>query len=88
MAEGNTVRVLVEPRVTNWIDDTDPEYDFRAGYVVKYKDALGDWHELYYGTAAAAWLAERGYEQVSCTFRRHRLAGRYEHLIDWLKGET
>ena len=74
------VRLLVEPRIENWIDDSDPHYDCRSGYSVKYKDEIG-WHEIHYGQSesVASWLQERGYEQVSCTFRRHQLAGRYEH---------
>ena len=74
------VRLLVEPRIENWIDDSGPHYDFRAGYSVKYKDAEG-WREIHYSSSKSvtAWLQERGYEQVSCTFRRHQLAGRYEH---------
>ena len=75
------VRVLVEPRIENWVDDSDPEFDFRAGYQVKYRDQEG-WHEIHYGQteSVTAWLQERGYDQVSCTYRRHKLAGRYEHV--------
>ena len=77
-------QLLVEPVMDNWIDDTDPEYDFRKGYAIKHKDAEG-WHEIHYGSSesAFAWLQERGYEQLTCTMRRHRLAGRYEQ-----KGES
>lgn len=75
-----SVRLLVEPRIENWIDDSDPHYDFRAGYSVKRKDAAG-WQIVHYGQSESvtAWLQARGYEQLTCTFRRHKLAGRYEH---------
>jgi hypothetical protein len=72
-------RVLVEPRIENWVDDSDPHYDFRAGYCIKYRDQ-GGWRGIYYGgsDAVTTWLQEHGYNQVSCTSRRHKLAGRYE----------
>lgn len=75
------VQVLVEPVIDNWIDDSDPHYDFVKGHHIKHKDVEG-WHELYYGSRSdvAAWLAQRGYEQVSCTMRRHKHAGKYEHI--------
>ena len=72
-------RLVVEPRIENWMDDSDPHYDFRAGYSIKHKDETG-WHEIHYGQSAevTAWLQKQGYEQCRCTFRRHQLAGRYE----------
>ena len=77
------LRLVVEPRIENWMDDSDPHYDFRAGYCVKYKDAQG-WQIAHYGQSESitAWLQEHGYDQVSCTFRRHQLAGRYEQKGD------
>lgn len=75
------VRLVVEPVMDNYGDWADPEMDFRAGYSVKHKDVEG-WHEIHYGGSESAhqWLAEHGYEQLTCTFRRHKLAGRYEHV--------
>jgi hypothetical protein len=68
------VRLLVEPCIENWVDDSDPHYDFRTGYQIKYRDQEG-WHEIHYGSSDTiiAWLAEHSYDQVSCTYRRHKL---------------
>lgn len=72
-------RLSCEPRIENWIDDSDPHYDFRAGYQVRFRSSEG-WHDAYYGRSdeVTAWLAQRGYAHVLCTSRRHILAGRYE----------
>lgn len=72
-------RLIVEPCIENWIDDSDPHYDFRAGYTVGYRTPEG-YEQVFYGRGdeVTAWLAERGYQQCSCVSRRHVLWGRYE----------
>lgn len=72
-------RLIVEPHIVNYVDDSDPHYDVRAGWKIGYRSPEG-WVEVFYGRSdeMTAWLAQRGYEQVSCVSRRHTLWGRYE----------
>lgn len=60
--------------------DEDYERELCLGFTVGYRSSEG-WNEVFYspGDEVTSWLAQRGYEQVSCNARRYPITGRYEH---------